>query len=193
MLRIITTALLSLIAAYSIGQNQTLEIRSLLNTQYNLGDGSKVMVVTYQRDAGAPVVVSWQSNEAKASLMSHSYNTAGTQSSRRLQLDMTNKPSSADAGIMWLSTKTFEEIKKGKTTLLLNKDEKETGFVVVGKEPFTAYVAGKELTMQTIHIKSTAKDHAQDLWILDNPTNPIIVKASGVHNFELTDVMPDQY
>ena len=192
MLRFLALFLLSLVSAYGIAQTSTFEVTDQVNTQYTLGgDDDHVLAVTFQRDAGAPVVVSWQTNDPKDVLRSHSYTTAGTQASRRVQIDLTTRPSAADAGVLWLSTKSFEEISKGKTMLELNKDEKPTGFVVAGKEPYTVYRNGKELTFNTIHLKSlgTEKGKEQELWVVDNAKNPIVVKASGVHNYSMTDVM----
>jgi len=195
MLRYLALFLLSLVSGYGIAQTSTFEVKDLVNTQYTLGgDDDHVLAVTFQRDAaGAPVVVSWQTNDPKDVLRSHSYTTAGSQASHRVQIDLTTKPAAADAGVLWLSTKAFEEITKGKTMLELNKDEKGTGFVNAGKEPYSVYRNGKELTFNTIHLKSvgTEKGKEQELWVVDNAQNPIIVKANGVYSYDMTDVMVD--
>lgn len=194
MLRILALFILSLVSAYGIAQTTTFDVKDLVNTQYTLGgDDDHVLAVTFQRDAGAPVVVSWQTNDPKDVLRSHSYTTAGTQAGRRVHIDLTTKPSAADAGVLWLSTKTFDEITKGKTMLELNKDEKATAFVSAGKVPYTVYKNGKELIFNTIHLKSigTEKGKEQELWVVDNANNPIIVKANGVYSYDMTDVMVD--
>src|SRR5687767_13351855 len=109
MLRLIASFLLTLVFTYGIAQTQTLEVKSTLNTQYNLNDaGDKVMVVTYQRDAGAPVVVAWQSNDPKATLKGHTYTTAALQSSRRTHLDLFGTAADKDASVMWISNINFE-------------------------------------------------------------------------------------
>lgn len=187
MLRIISAFVLSLIFGYGIAQTQTLDVKSVLNTQYNLGsDGDKVMVVTYQRDAGAPVIVSWQSNDPKATLKSHSYSINGAQASRRTQLDL-NGAADKDASVMWLSTKSFDEITKGKTTLELNADKTATPFVVKGKEDYNLLFNGKEMTVKAYRLESADKNKDVKLLVLDNAKNPFVLKAEGLYNFELTD------
>jgi hypothetical protein len=190
MLRLIASFLLSLVFAYGIAQNNNLEVISTLNTQYNLNpQGDKVMVVTYQRDAGAPVVVAWQSNDPKATLKGHSYSIAAAQSSRRTHLDLFGAAPHADASVMWISNKNFDEITKGKTAFELNGDKAATSFVVTGKEDYVLYYNGKELKVPAYHLKSvgTEKDKELELWVLDNAKNPIVLQATGLYNFNLTD------
>ncbi|HZG00828.1 MAG TPA: hypothetical protein VEY71_07490 [Chitinophagales bacterium] len=187
MLRIISAFVLSLVFGYGIAQTQTLDVKEVLNTQYNLGpDGDKVMVVSYQRDMGAPVIVSWQSNDPKATLKSHSYTIAGAQSSRRVHFDLNSAPL-ADAAIFWLSTKNFDEITKGKTMIEMNGDKAQTPFVVKGKEDYNLLFNGKEMTVKAYRLESQDKDKSVSLLVLDNAKNPIVLKAEGLYNYELTD------
>src|SRR5687767_6764351 len=123
MLRIIASFILSLVLSYGIAQTTSFDVADVVSTQYTLGgDDMKALAVTFQRDNGGPLVVSWQSNDPKDNLKAHTYTVAGMQASRRVYIDLTNKPTHADAGVLWLSTKTFEEVTKGKTMLELNKD-----------------------------------------------------------------------
>src|SRR5688572_11293259 len=113
MLRILASLILSLFLSYGIAQTTSFDVADVVTTQYTLGgDDDHVLAVTFQRNMGAPVVVSWQTNDPKDVLKSHSYTTAGSQASRRLNIDLAAKPSNADAGVLWLSTKTYEELVK---------------------------------------------------------------------------------
>jgi hypothetical protein len=190
MLRIITAFVLSLVFGYGVAQTTNLEVKETLNTQYNVGSaGDRVMVVTFQREVGAPVSVSWQTNDPKATLKAHNYTIAGAQSSRRTQLDILGAAPMADASVFWVSNKNFDEISKGKTVFEVNGDKEQTAFAVVGKEDYTLYYNGKEMIVKAYRLKAVGSEKYKglEILVLDNPKNPIVLQATGPFNFQLTD------
>ncbi len=183
MIRIISSFLLSLIFAYSVAQNTTVNFGTTTTCKYETEGTTPLTIVFNKPGASNAPKATFTKNGQQVSI---SPNAQAYENSLNLMLN-TNSVSEND-NLFWLSKARFYEITMGKTMFYINGPENMFGMAVSGKETIQLKVNGNIVNTEAYHLKSVGNGPLLEMWVLNNDNNPVVIKTSGSINLHLTEI-----
>ncbi len=186
MIRIISSLLLSCLVAYGFAQNTTINFGANTTCMYELsGTTPQTILVTFSKaNAHVAPTATYTHN---GQLINITPNTQSYENSLNLMLN-TDQNITPNDNLFWLSKARFYEVSMGKSMFYINGQQEIFGMAVIGKEDIQIKVNGNMVNTEAYHLSRVGNGPALELWILNNDKNPVVVKATGVVNLQLTEI-----
>jgi len=173
---------------------------NLSTTGITLGEFSRLYFETKETDKKHPphiITIQEISNkEITFEWQSHSVDTEGIISMPRKTLDEANqfsfdfvkeKTTLYEQTVVWLSNKLYQDLKKEKEVRLDLGNGSMITFSKYRKGTFSFSDLKKNIYRAPVWIASS-KNGAEELWILDDPQQPIVVKMKNGNEFYLSRI-----
>lgn len=187
MIRILSFLLLSFIFSYSVAQNTVINFGTNTTCQYSLSENQtqeSIIIKFSKTGANSMPKVTIQSSSGPVSITP----TAETfETGLNLKLNTNGSISETD-NLFWISKARFHELTMGKTMFYINGPENMYGLATQGKENVQLKLNGNMVTTEAYHLKSVGNGPVLEMWILNNASNPIVIKTAGAINLQLNEI-----